>query len=115
MTYLLVLLNSENQIKDILDTQLKEYNSNTESLANHLLHLLEKYDIKESLSYMASLSKNRWKKLVQLKKEHCTKKSVDLSKLRTLNKYKKEPKRKQYIKSLTRSEASIIQNSEQEC
>ena len=48
------------------------------------------------------------KKLVQLNKEYCTKKSINLSKLRTLNKYKKEPKREQYIKSLTRSEASII-------
>ena len=48
------------------------------------------------------------KKLAQLNKEYCTKKSINLSKLRTLNKYKKEPKREQYIKSLTRSEASII-------
>ena len=34
--------------------------------------------------------------------------SVNLSKLTVLNKYKKEPKRKQYIRSLTRSEASVI-------
>ena len=57
LTYLWVLLNSENQIKDILDIQLKEYKSNTGSLASHLLHLLKKIDIKESLSYIASLSK----------------------------------------------------------
>ena len=48
------------------------------------------------------------KKLVQLNTEYCTKKSINLSKLTTLSKYKKEPKREQYIKSLTRSEASII-------
>ena len=41
LTYLWILLNSENQIKDILDIQLKEYISNTDSLANHLLHLLK--------------------------------------------------------------------------
>ena len=41
LTYMWVLLNSENQIKDILDIQLKEYKSNTGSLANHLLHLLK--------------------------------------------------------------------------
>ena len=35
LTYLWVLLNSENQIKDLLDIQLKEYKSNTGSLANH--------------------------------------------------------------------------------
>ena len=62
---------------------------------------------------MASLSKIKWKKLfqkkiVQLNKEYCTKKSINLSKLITLNKYKKEPRREQYIKSLTPSEASII-------
>ena len=39
LTYLWVLLNSKIQIKDILDIQLKEYKSNTGSLANHLLHL----------------------------------------------------------------------------
>ena len=93
LTYLWVLLNSGNQVKEILDIQLKEYKCNTGSLANHLLHLLEKYDIKESLSYIASLSKNKWKKLlqkklVQLNKEYCTKKSINSSKLRTLNKYK---------------------------
>ena len=38
LTYVLVLLNSENQIKDIIDIQLKEFRSNTGSLANHLLH-----------------------------------------------------------------------------
>ena len=48
------------------------------------------------------------KKLVQLNEEYCTKKSINLSKLKTLNKYKREPKREQYIKSLTRSEASVI-------
>ena len=37
-TYLWVLLNSENQIKDIIDIQLKEHKSNTGSLANHLLY-----------------------------------------------------------------------------
>ena len=47
-------------------------NYNTGSFANHLLHLLKKSDIKESLSYIAGL------------------------------------KREQYIKSLTRSETSII-------
>ena len=57
LTSLWVLLDSENQIKDILDIQLKEYKSNTGSLANRLLHLLKKIDIKESLSYIASLSK----------------------------------------------------------
>ena len=67
LTYLRVLLNSESQIKDILDIQLKEYKSNTGSLTNHLLHLLEKYDIKESLSYIASLSKNKWEKLLEKK------------------------------------------------
>ena len=36
LTYLWVLLNSENQKKDILDIQLIEYKSNTGSLANHL-------------------------------------------------------------------------------
>ena len=97
LTYLWVLLNSESQIKDILDIQLKEHKSNTGSLTNHLLHLLEKYDIKESLSYIASLSKNKWKKLLQkkllqLNLEYCTKKSINLSKLRTLNKYKKRTK-----------------------
>ena len=64
-------------------------------------------------SYKASLSKNKSKKLLQekllqLNNEYCTKKSINLSKLTTLNKYKKEPKREQYIKSLTRSDASII-------
>ena len=39
LTYLWVLLNSKIQIKNILDIQLKEYKSNTGSLANHLLHL----------------------------------------------------------------------------
>ena len=87
-------------MKDILDIQLKEYKSNTGSLANHLLHLLEKCEIKESLSFIASLSKYKWKKLlqkklVQLNKEYCAKRSISLSKLRTLNKYKKEPKREQ--------------------
>ena len=66
-TYLWVLLNSENQINEILDIQLKEYKSNTGSLANHLLYLPEKYDIKETLSYIASLSENKWKKLLQKK------------------------------------------------
>ena len=33
ITYLWVLLNSENQIKDMVDIQLKEYKSNTGSLA----------------------------------------------------------------------------------
>ena len=42
LTYLWVLLNSENQIKDILEIQLKECKSNTGSLANHLLNLLKK-------------------------------------------------------------------------
>ena len=46
---------------------------------------------------------------MQFNNEYCTKKSINLSKLTTtLNKYKKEPKREQYIKSITRSEASII-------
>ena len=113
LTYLWVLLHSENQIKDILDIQLKEYKSNTCSLAKHLSHLLNKFDIKESLSYVASLTKIKWKKLlheklVQLNNDFCTKNSINLSKLTTLNKYKKEPKREQYIKSSTRSESSII-------
>ena len=97
-----------------LDIQLKEYKSNTGSLANHFLHLLKKKkkDLKESLSQIASLSKSKWKKLlqkklVQLNNQYCTKKSIDLSKLTTSSKYKKEPKR-EYIKSLTWSEASII-------
>ena len=59
LKYLWVPLNSENQIKNILDIQLKEYKSNTGSLANNLLHLLQKHDIKESPSYIASLSKNK--------------------------------------------------------
>ena len=45
---------------------------------------------------------------VQFNNKYCTKKSINLSKLTTLNKHKKEPKREQYIKSLTQSEASII-------
>ena len=57
LTYLWLLLNSENQIKDKLDIQLKERKFNTGSLANYLLHLLKQIDIKESLSYIASLSK----------------------------------------------------------
>ena len=61
LTYLWVLLHSENQIKDILDIKLKEYKSNTCSLAKHLSNLLNKFDIKESLSYVASLSKIKWK------------------------------------------------------
>ena len=40
-------------------------NYNTGSFANHLLHLLKKSDIKESLSYIAGLSKNKWKCLLQ--------------------------------------------------
>ena len=95
LTYLWVLLHSENQIKDILDIQLKEYKSNTCSLAKHLSHLLNKFDIKESLSYVASLSKIKWKKLlheklVQLNNDFCTKNSINLSKLTTLNKYKNQ-------------------------
>ena len=41
-TCLRVLLNSENQIQDIIGIDLKEYKSNTGSLAYHLLHLLKK-------------------------------------------------------------------------
>ena len=59
LTYLWLLLNSENQIKDKLDIQLKERKFNTGSLANYLLHLLKQIDIKESLSYIASLSKKK--------------------------------------------------------
>ena len=43
LKYLWVLLNSENQIKDMLDIQLREYKCNAGSLANHLLHLLKKF------------------------------------------------------------------------
>ena len=43
LKYLWVLLNSENQIKDMLDIQLREYKCNTGSLANHLSHLLKKF------------------------------------------------------------------------
>ena len=64
LTYLWLLLNSENQIKDKLDIQLKERKFNTGSLANYLLHLLKQIDIKESLSYIASLSKKKWKMLL---------------------------------------------------
>ena len=46
LKYLWVLVNSENQIKDMLDIQLKEYKCNTGSLANHLLHLLKKLILK---------------------------------------------------------------------
>ena len=35
LTYLWILLNSENQTQDILGIQLKEYKSNTGSLAKH--------------------------------------------------------------------------------
>ena len=49
-----------------------------------------------------------YKKLLQLNNEYCSKKSINLSKITTLNKHKKEPKREQYIKSLTPSEVSII-------
>ena len=59
LTYLWLLLNSENQIKDKLDIQLKERKFNTGSLANYLLHLLKQIDIKESLSYIPSLSKKK--------------------------------------------------------
>ena len=61
LTYLWLFLNSENQIKDKLDIQLKECKFNTGSLANYLLHLLKQIDIKESLSYIASLSKKSGK------------------------------------------------------
>ena len=62
-----ILLISEDQLNDILDIQLKAYKSNTSCFANHVLNLLKKYDVKESLSYIASLSKNKWEKLLQKK------------------------------------------------
>ena len=46
LTYLGVLFNSENQTKDIPDIQLKEYESNIGSLANHLLYLLKNMILK---------------------------------------------------------------------
>ena len=82
LTYLWILLISEHQLNDILDIQLKAYKSNTSCFANHVLNLLKKYDVKESLSYIASLSKNKWEKLLQKKSvkfniEYCTKKKIN--------------------------------------
>ena len=41
LTYLWILLISEDQLNDILDIQLKVYKSNTSCLSNHVLHLLK--------------------------------------------------------------------------
>ena len=63
---------------------------NPHSIVRVPLQSLKKYDIKESLSYIASLSKNKRKNLlqrkqIQLNKEYCTNKSINLSKLPNLN------------------------------
>ena len=46
LTYLWILLISEDQLNDILDIQLKAYKSNTSCLANHVLHLLKNMILK---------------------------------------------------------------------
>ena len=113
LNYLWVLLNAEDQSNDLLQLQLTEFKSNCDNLGNHFLNLLRKFNITEPLTTIAKLSKNKWKKLIAKKitefnNEYCSKKSQKLSKLTTLNKYKKQPKPEKYIKELKRTEAAII-------
>ena len=113
LTYLWVLLNSNDQTQDIATIQLDEHKNNKGNLLNHMIVLLNKYQINESLQQIKALSKTKWKnilkqKMIKRTEEYCKTKSQNLSKLKLLNKYKTKPQKEQYIKKLTRSEASTI-------
>ena len=60
--YLLKAFTSKIRINDISHIQNEKYNNNKESIINHNITLLEKYNINETKETISLMTKFKWKK-----------------------------------------------------
>ena len=110
--YLHKAFTSKTRINDISHIQIENYN-NKESIINHNITLLEKYNINETKETISLMTKSKWKKLVKTKieekaneiyKNECEK----LKKLKCLKQYKTKIKRERYIDILQQKQTRIL-------